>query len=109
MGARLEPTELFATTAWRRTSPGDDGSDPPESEMVVEARTTVTATPCDEVTPLGPREPRIGEYDAPNWYGVESAAKPVIAHDAVPLTTGTAWQMAELENSGFTEVPSSVK
>jgi hypothetical protein len=40
---------------------------------------------------------------------VELAARPVIAHEAVPFTTGTAWQMVELENSGFTEVPFSEK
>jgi hypothetical protein len=48
-------------------------------------------------------------YEAPNWYGAGLAASAVITHDAVPFTTGTAWQMAELENSGVTEVPFSVK
>ena len=109
VGARLEPAELFATTAWRRTLPGDDGSGAPESEVVVEARTTVTATPCAEVTLLEVREPWAGVYEAPNWYGVGLAAKAVIAHVAVPFTTGTAWQMAELVNSGLTEVPFSEK
>jgi hypothetical protein len=77
--------------------------------VVVEARITVTATPCVEVTSLAATEPWVGIYEAPNRYGVEFAAKAVIAHDAVPFTTGTAWQMAELENSGFTEEPFSVK
>jgi hypothetical protein len=57
VGAKLEPAEVFATTAWRRTVPVDDGFGPPESEVVVEARTTVTATPCAEVTVLEVREP----------------------------------------------------
>jgi hypothetical protein len=89
--------------------PGEDVSGPPESVRVVVAFTTVTAGPCAEATLLAMRDPWAGVYEAPNWYGVEFAAKAVIAHDAVPFTTGTAWQMAEFENSGFTEAPFSVK
>ena len=69
----------------------------------------MTAAPCADVTLLEVRVTWAGEYEAPNWYGVGLAARAVIAHDAVPFTTGTAWQMAELEKSGFTEVPFSVK
>ena len=89
--------------------PGEDTSGPPERVRVLEARTTVTAAPCAAVTVLGVRDAWDGVYEAPNWYGVGLAARAVIAHDAMPFTTGTAWQMAELENSGFTEVPFSVK
>ena len=109
VGARLEPAELSATTAWRRTLPEDDRSGPPVRVVVVEARTTVTATPCAEVTLLEVRESWAAVYEAPNWYGVDLAARAVIEHDAVPFTTGTAWQMAALENSGLTATPFSVK
>jgi hypothetical protein len=109
VGAKLEPREAFATTARSRTVPGDNGSGAPESEVVVEACTTVTATPCAEVTLLEVTVPWAGVYEAPKWYAVEFAARAVIEHDAMPFTTGTAWQMGALENSGFTEVPFSEK
>ena len=48
-------------------------------------------------------------YEAPNRYGVDLAARAVIAHDAVPRTTGTAWHMAEGAYSGWTGAPSSLK
>ena len=66
VGARLEPAALLATMARRLTVPGDDRFGPPESEVVVDARTTVTATPCAEVTVLEVRLLWSGVYDAPN-------------------------------------------
>jgi hypothetical protein len=70
VGARLEPVEVFATTAWSRTVPGDDGTGAPESEVEVEVRTIVTATPRAEVTLLEVKVPRAavplaGVYEAP--------------------------------------------
>ena len=56
LGTRLEPLDVFATTASRRTSPGEFWSGPPESEVVVVARPIVTATRCAALTVLAARE-----------------------------------------------------